>query len=580
MKFLHRLFLGMLLIIISSSLNAQTPGSGVLDVNKVSAKVYANGYYYNEPAESFWGYQVPKGSNKSTISSLSTWIAGYDVNGYAHFSGNINLPNQFIPGPIMDPLVLNDSANASSFDRLWNVNSQMIAEFKTAFANGQVTNGTFQIPADIAEWPGNHPVLSGQLAPFVDVDLDGIYNPYNGDFPKIKGNQMLWWVYNDNTTRDTLQGIPLCAEFRVSFYAYYYDNPSTDSLDIINYTTFMDVEICNRSSQDYYSSNFSVYSDFDIGYTLDDYIGCHVDYNSMYAYNCDFVDGSGQFYAYGGPAPAPPAQSVSFLKGPSADINDGLDNDHDGTVDETDEQCLFNSFIYFKPSDFSYQNPNSAPLNAGECISYMHSLWKDGTHLMYGDAGYIDTTVTMVETNYSFPGSSDPTGVGQNGQIMPEWTEILVSNLPGDRMGLGTCGPFTFEAGEIISTGIMFNFAQAETENPWLSVEELFLNIPIIQNWYENNTFPSSEILSAPTLQNVIAGIFPNPSSGISSLQMNDDQPYSLEIYDMSGKQLVSLQYLRGNTEINLSNFENGFYLCMIRTEDGNKFIKSIILQK
>ena len=44
------------------------------------------------------------------------------------------------------------------------------------------------------------------LAPFVDVDNDGNYNPLNGDYPKIKGNQSIWWVMNDNGNRKGFGG--------------------------------------------------------------------------------------------------------------------------------------------------------------------------------------------------------------------------------------------------------------------------------------------------------------------------------------------------------------------------------------
>ena len=35
------------------------------------------------------------------------------------------------------------------------------------------------------------------LAPFVDVDYDGLYNPALGDYPDVMGDQAIFFIFND-----------------------------------------------------------------------------------------------------------------------------------------------------------------------------------------------------------------------------------------------------------------------------------------------------------------------------------------------------------------------------------------------
>ena len=124
-------------------------------------------------------------------------------------------------------------------------NYLQIDEFKSEWDLGNVTNGSYIIPDEINTWSGNHPTLTSQLAPFVDLNQDDNYNPMDGDYPDIKGDQMLWWVYNDNTEHMSSGGRPLGIEIRVSFYGFFYANPPNDSIEAINNTTFLNFEIAS-----------------------------------------------------------------------------------------------------------------------------------------------------------------------------------------------------------------------------------------------------------------------------------------------------------------------------------------------
>lgn len=66
--------------------------------------------------------------------------------------------------------------------------------------NNRASSG-YQPIEVIANWPAHGDVSKGQayyLAPFVDNNNDGDYNPLDGDYPKIKGQQAIYYIYNDN----------------------------------------------------------------------------------------------------------------------------------------------------------------------------------------------------------------------------------------------------------------------------------------------------------------------------------------------------------------------------------------------
>jgi hypothetical protein len=80
-----------------------------------------------------------------------------------------------------------------NYDKIWKVSYTDINNFITAFNSGSVV-----ATPDMLTWPahgsGNN---SRNLAPFVDYNGDGIYNPNDGDYPKIKGDQTLYFIFND-----------------------------------------------------------------------------------------------------------------------------------------------------------------------------------------------------------------------------------------------------------------------------------------------------------------------------------------------------------------------------------------------
>ena len=75
------------------------------------------------------------------------------------------------------------------------------------------------------------------------------------------------------------------------------------------------------------------------------------------------------------------------------------------------------------------------------------------------------------------------------------------------------------------------------------------------------------------------AHIFPNPSSGTFNIQIvgENDQPYSLEIFDVSGKQLERFDLNQTKEQVHLPHLSSGFYFGKI-TLDGKVKVEKLMI--
>jgi hypothetical protein len=145
----------------------------------------------------------------------------------------------------------------------------------------------------------------------VDVNANGSYNPMDGDYPDIKGDQMLWWIYNDVKTGSRgITATPLGVEIAVSVYGFSCPNINADSA-VLNTTFLMNLKMFNRSANNYTNTALGLWQDGDIGNGSDDFVGCHVPLNTVYTYNSDDDDDEGN----SGYGQNMPAFGTTVLKG-------------------------------------------------------------------------------------------------------------------------------------------------------------------------------------------------------------------------------------------------------------------------
>jgi hypothetical protein len=447
-----------------------------LQINNVRARIFSAGdMWWNlvEGNGSKAEYEVPKGTGKTSLFAGSVWIGGYDATGNLKVAGQTYRQqdaNDFFTGPIgvQGGNLTTDVSICNQYDRIWSVTKQQVRDFIT---NGVATR-------DIREWPGNGDVSRGELlslAPFEDVNGDGLYIPDSGDYPRyllsgqyepdpndpnklacdgyIFGDQTLWWVFNDigNIKKET-ESPAIGLEFRAQAFAF-----NTD--DEINNMTFYKYQIINRSNQSFDSTYFGWWVDPDLGDAFDDYVGCDVNLGLGFCYNGDPDDGSGTIEGYG---LNPPAIGADFFQGPLADPGDGVDNDRDGVIDEPGEQIIMSQFCYYNNDFTTFGNPQVAD----DYYQYLTGSWKNGIRWSRdGALGQTPPSAANPPTNFMFPGTTDPAFPGNN------WTEATANNTPFDRRFLQSAGKFTLQPGAVNYITVGMVWARTTNGGPLASVD-------------------------------------------------------------------------------------------------------------
>ncbi|HTB05793.1 MAG TPA: T9SS type A sorting domain-containing protein [Bacteroidia bacterium] len=515
----------------------KVPADDTLAINYIDAYFSADGTLDFNHKKSLPAYFAPKGSNLSTIFCGSLWVGGIDAGGQLHVAAQTYHQNgsDFWPGPIMD------SANYSPhedtlWNKLWVVNKSTIDSFRKGLF------GT-KIPASILNWPGDGNTALGEmahLAPYMDSNKNGYYDPTGGDYPLIRGDQAMYVIFNDD--RGAKHGESGGKKFKIEVHlmVYQFNNPS-DS--VVYETTFMHYDIYNRSKNNYNNVYYGYWCDMDIGNGGDDYIGCDSANNYWYCYNGEPTDpdGSGQFAGEWGYHDTPPAQAVVYMCDP------------------------MNHFQFYN-NDFTVQgNPSSDTMY----YNYMQSIWGDKTHTTYGGTGYMSSDTN---TNYMFPSFPDST-IG--------WSMVSAKYAPQDVRGLSSTGPLTLNAGDAKSLDIALVFAQSFSGNNISSVALLQKYVPHIKTFYTSQSFVcDSDLLGVneinmETLKNT-AIIYPNPFSSKATLQVNTSTPIkkaNLKVYDMLGREVMVIDNIHTNSIIiNRNNLNKGMYFYKL-IEEGNTLV-------
>ena len=172
--------------------------------NNVNAIVSDNGFFFNNLQTNYAGYEVPAGSNSHAIYTGSFWFAGEDINGQTkiaaqQFNGD---GADYYPGASTRYATdVSEIALSSAYfgQNIWTVTQDEIIDH---IANYQ--SSTYTMPNDIANWPAHGDTSIGTnsgmlpfIAPFVDVNGNGEYDPLNGDYPCIKGDVTTYTIMND-----------------------------------------------------------------------------------------------------------------------------------------------------------------------------------------------------------------------------------------------------------------------------------------------------------------------------------------------------------------------------------------------
>lgn len=572
------------------------PASGYdwLDINNVRARINTGGDMWWD-LDGISRYYIPKAGSATSIFAGALWIGGLDINNQLKLAAQRfrQVGIDFWTGPLrIDGTASIDESVCAEYDRFFRMNRELIDEY-TQYVDFE--NKTFKpvsgyvIPNEILDWPAHGDESLGQsyyLAPFYDLNGDGEYDPENGDFPYydidnelchtevptaeeefsgtvegsiladqvIKGDQTLWWVFNDKGgVHSETSGAAVGLEIRAQAFAF-----ATN--DVINNMTFYSYEIINRSTFELTQTYFSPWIDTDLGFARDDFVGCDVQRGLGYCYNGTDVDGSGQVESYGD---QPPAIGVDFFQGPYMDP-DGFDNPgYGGTGDgprfvddpntEVDERCDIVSkdgLVQSMPLEdgtlvetkvesagingvnfgnglvdderfgmrrFVYHNNSSGnqgdPQIAAHYYNYLKGVWKDGTPMLYGGTAHYSGSGTVgPECEFMFPFDTDPCNWGTSG-IPPNggwnangnyWSEETGDNggpnPPEDRRFMQSAGPFTLKPGAVNYITVGIPWARAQSGGAWESVKLLRVVDDKCQALFDN----CFKVIDGPTAPDLV----------------------------------------------------------------------------
>lgn len=520
-----------------------------LDANNISSYFINNGMFDRNPTvQNSPGFEWPKGSSKHAIFSTGLTLAGR-VDGLIRMSA-CKHQSEYAPGYCIDSVPYTNSN---------------FKVYKVSRGDNQNTN------PDWANWG----LMVPYGAPYVDVNLNGIYEPAT-DTPGVRNAaSTIFLCFTDgflssHNPNNSFGGgtRPLYAEIRMTAWAY----TQLAYADI----QFIKFEIINKGKKPWTNFYAAITCDPDLGQATDDYLCCDTIRNLGICYNADSVDGYGSVYEYG---LNPPASGIKILKGL---INKSVIPYT--ALGMTAFNFCTNSTGAPPPCE---SFPGGDPLGA---YYYMKGFKKDSSNWMdrsqplpqyhkktkfcyYGDP----------ETNL---GWTEKKGWVQN--CMGDSGMVSNINPSGDRTFTLGCGAhsFSFLPGDTQTVYICQMVARGTSNVN--SVTKLKQLADVAQNLYNSNfTIGVRQISSVVPDKFALYQNYPNPFNPTTSIkyQVESIKHIKLVVYDIVGKEvatLVNQKQEAGTYEVmwDAGSMPSGIYYCRISAD--NKFydaIKTVLLK-
>jgi hypothetical protein len=500
-----------------------------LNIGNVRAMIGNGGDFWFDGENSV--YESPQSNPITGATGNRTMFAGGIWMSASDNAGNLkvaamsfrNQGFEFYPGPIDNITGNTDYQTCTFYDQIWEVTDLQVQQH-IVLSNSFVPVPTNQIHPNILLWPGKGNsnitavAIIDNLAPFIDVNSNGIYEPSYGDYPKIQGDQALFWVINDiGGIHEIYNGAPLKVQVQMLAYAY-------NSGLLVN-TTIYDCKVINKSFGHLNNFRFGLFMDPDILDPTSNYVGCDTLRDASFAY---LGNSDNMFH---------PASSVSFLN---------------------QKMSSFNHFI-----NGTLTNLFSDPTNDEAVANFLNARFSDGTPFsLTGAAG------PTAPIRFIFPGNpSNPN----------EWSmNHSVQATPADYRTLQTTGKQTLNAWTSfdVSWAVHTSFTgDHQTTNFYDQVAAEIDSIKTLFNnfdtSYDYSHLTSTSFLDIP--ENKVS-FYPNPSKNTIRLNYGDLKLIEANIYSLDGK-LIQIEL---GAIIDVSSLSTGIYLLKIDFESGS-VVKKIL---
>jgi hypothetical protein len=537
---------------ISSDSSMPFPIDDTITTSRLALVVNSDGSLgadYRVNSFSFLGLNYPRGSRSSLLWKFSFLNSGFirgrrdlhlavDYNGTDFKEGTIN------------------TANAPMRPNMYRINRN---DINYHLKNFRHTN--YKMPASIRDWPANGIAEMGEAvdqAPFVDVDEDGCYNPYAGDYPYILGDEAVLVITNDlNPYGKSAPDFNM--EIQMMVYVF-----NQHQVDHLQHSVFVRYTLINRSKRQY-DMHSGFYFDADLGNVIDDYSGSLPQEYIVYAYNADDYDDT-MYYSSGSPTYGygayPPVLGYKYI---NRKMYSFMDYDVSSILPGRGDFPFVNNHFHYS----------------------LKGLWNDSTPVSYGGSGY-DPSATNL-TRFMFNG--DP-------RKPNEWSRIHlgkgVAPYQGDNKTISSIEPYLFEPGDrkvidlVMGVGLdSTNTGATYLDNidvltEYLNKSAAFqkqivkLSPPITYS----NCFIGLEKTQKRTMADVSVNIFPNPAKEFLTIQTNFAFQ-ELRLIDVQGRE-VWRKKVPATSDYKLvisSEITSGIHVLQILTEKGLLVNRKLILR-
>lgn len=491
------------------------------------------------------------GQRLSLMYEVGLFVSGFDPAG--------NLKTYTTRGAEVESGIIGLDAEIAS---PWRVTSEQVAAHLADFAdNGSIDD---PIPA-IYAWPGRgnpnfeeyngYPLDltdGGTVGQFWDVDLDGIYDPSQGDYPvydtqgcgssaTVPTEMLLYPFALSAVGSDDFKSIQVyLTAFR--FGCEEEEGTLNNSLFLSYRMTLFPLETGAGSLDSTYVGFFL---DGDIGCYADDYVGTFPLRNSVYFYNADPIDSNCDPIEGFGENPA--VVSVDLLRGP---LNASGDE-----IGLTSVMPLTNASV--SPGQPVATTDYTNPVGLR---NYLTGRWLDGQPLLDEGFGYVSGNPA------SLAFSGDPAaGTG--------WTEIGENNQPGDRRAIMSSGPFTYQSGAINEFLFSFTYNYEPDAGHLEQINGLRDRIDVLQSLFDN-CFDTGSLsgmdgctllvtdVDTPLEQtNNQLHLYPNPTRDAVMISIPATELGQLSVYTADGRLLLQKRTNSEITTLDCSQWPSGLYL-------------------
>ncbi|HTM65003.1 MAG TPA: hypothetical protein VL093_01670, partial [Flavipsychrobacter sp.] len=549
-----------------------------LDINNVRARLMTGGDMWWNQGTGNAAYEVPKGTKKSSLFAGSVWVGGFTADKQLKVCAQTyrNQGNDYWPGPLYNTPsgAAVTKEQCSDWDRFWKVDRATINKFRLlSRTGGNTKTSEFDV---IWQWPAQGNGVGGTMnandykratgtsglpltmedrgyAPFVDNPNDpgntaGLYEPERGDFPgdpsieDLLGDQYIWWVFNDRgNTKGQTKTESIGMEVQTGAFAF-------ASKDFMNDATFYNYHLINHGTSNLDSTFMATWTDADLGYALDDYIGCDTVRGLGILYNGDGFDGAGEANTYGANIPM---VGVDFFRGPHKKIPMPSGPPKDSVLKMT-------AFTYFNNgSDARIGDPTKGV----EFYNYMTGTSRNGSNFNrdYVAPGVPTTSLGAgPDTRFVFTGEPDGSGPDQ-------WSECVCLNPAYDRRFIHSAGPFVLEPGTVNDITIGAVWVSDVGGCPNTSFKKIRLADDQAQALFDNNfkaiAGPDAPLLVKRELDRKVVFYLSNPS-----FSTNFMEKYGYET-DSSKYRVKSLKAFNVHSPDSLYKFE-GYRVFQLKNKD------------